>query len=82
MNKPINVTDEGKPATKEDFKLLMGLFIGLAVVAGFAVITLVIQYFTATQATYQHLVDKVNEQNIKIDLMLGQKVDWVYKRTE
>jgi hypothetical protein len=55
------------PVSQGQFKFLWEIVIAIATLAVIAFITLVIQYFTATQATYQNLVNQVTAQNAKID---------------
>lgn len=50
-------------ATKSDFKLLLGLLIGALVVLGLGFVTLLLQYFTATQVSYEDLKNQVTAQN-------------------
>ncbi|MEK7135171.1 MAG: hypothetical protein AAB780_00500 [Patescibacteria group bacterium] len=57
------------PATKEDFDKIMAITIGILIVIGITVVTLVIQYFSATQASYQSLVVEVAEQKAKVEFM-------------
>ena len=59
----------GKPVTERDFNLLMSLTIGILTVVGITFITLIIQYFTATQASYQALVGEINKQTGNVQLM-------------
>jgi len=55
------------PVSQGQFKFLWEIVIAISTLAVIALITLVIQYFTATQATYQNLVNQVTAQNAKID---------------
>lgn len=66
-------TDLNKPfASEADLKELKGWMIGVMVVVGVVFITLVIQYFSASQTTYQALKDQVSEQNAKIDALTDE----------
>lgn len=56
-------------ATKAQLNELKGWMIGVMVVLAILVVTLVLQYFTATQATFQDLKDQVIIQNAKIDIL-------------
>jgi cell division protein FtsL len=60
-------TTRGEHPTRSEFETLKNIMYAIIVVACFAVITLIIQYFTATQATFQNLVNQINEQGAKID---------------
>lgn len=53
----------------DDLKAWM---IGILVVLAILVVTLVLQYFAATQATFEDLKDQVVTQNAKIDLLTQQ----------
>lgn len=60
----------GEPVNRSEFKVLQGFVIGILVVVSITIITLVIQYFTATQQSYQNLVNQVTAQNTKIDFLI------------
>ena len=57
---------------RPEFTLISGIVIGVAVVSAITIVTLVIQYFTATQATFQDLKDQITSQNAKIDILITQ----------
>lgn len=62
----------GKKLPLSDISSLQSLMIATMIAVGLAMITLIIQYFTATQTTYQNLVNQVTAQNAKMDLIILQ----------
>lgn len=67
----LNTNKTGEVATKEDFKLLMNLFIGVAVVAGFGIVTFILQYFVSSQTTFLNLSNQITIQNSKIETLMN-----------
>ncbi len=53
------------------YGIVIVLFIALAATFG-TIATLVISHFDTSQATYQSLRDQVQEQNIKIDILISE----------
>ena len=71
----IGSQEPGKVSPKE-FKVWQGLVIGILVLVAITFITLVVQYFTATQVAFQSLVNTINKQDSKIE-SLNTKVDFM-----
>lgn len=65
-----NVTEPH--ASKNDFRLLLGLVIGALIVIGVGFVTLVLNYFAASQAAYNNLSNQVTTQNSKMDLLIEE----------
>lgn len=59
-------------ATQKDLNEVKGWMIGVVVVVVALAVTLILQYFAATQATFQDLKDKVVEQNSKIEALTDE----------
>lgn len=65
-NSSVSDTDNSK------IEFLQYAMYGFCVVIGLGFITLLIQYFSATQATFENLKDQVVAQNAKIDDLSAQ----------
>lgn len=57
------------PVRRSEFEQVKAIIYGFLIVAGLAVVSLVVQYTSATQATFQDLKDQVVSQNAKIDTL-------------
>lgn len=63
-------TEEGKVRREIDFlKLLMA---GVIIVLLVGFVTLILDYYYTRATIFQDLVNKINEQNIKIDLLFEE----------
>lgn len=58
---------KGDLVNPAEFKSLQLVVVAIAAVAVVAFITLILQYFSATQSSYQNLVNQITTQNAKID---------------
>ncbi|MDE1970780.1 MAG: hypothetical protein KGI50_04385 [Patescibacteria group bacterium] len=63
---------EGQKLPLSDFSTFQNFVYATLFVIGIALITLIIQYFTATQATFEDLKDKVVQQSAKIDALTDE----------
>lgn len=61
----------GKP-TREEFELLRGIVIAVFIGMAITIATMVIQAFKGDITTYHSLIDEINKQNNKIDLIYQQ----------
>ncbi len=50
------------------------LLIGIAIVVGLGFLGLLFQYFTATQTTFQNMINQINQQNTTVQVLSG-KID-------
>ena len=62
----------GRSPSRSEFDALKNIIYGAVLVLIVGFIALLVQYFTATQATYQNLVNQVTAQNAKIDALTQQ----------
>ena len=61
---------QGEAPSIGEWKFLKAVVYGVTAVIGLAMIGLVLQYMTATQAAFQSLNNQVVEQNAKIEMLV------------
>lgn len=69
------MTSPDNPATKEDFKMLFGLFIGLLIVLGVALVGIILIYLQQTAQADSNLTDQITAQTASINLLILELKD-------